>query len=206
MIKNSPTADSLSRRSATPDQLNKWKWLILSFTVLLIFAAAFWFYMTPYLALGGMRRAAQNRNAEEFSSYIDFPDFKENLKSELSAKMMAETVNNQNDLENNPFAPLALTLASSLVNSVVDALVSPAGIERLMRGEFGLPDAQNESASQTPKSKFPDEETHDIAAGYESLNKFSVQAAPKGKPDQRVKLVMERRGLFGWQVTSLKLP
>ena len=60
-----------------------------------------------------MSRAARNLDADTFSGYIDYPQFRENLKSELKAEML---VNLQNDkeLKDSPFAGIAAVAAPAI--------------------------------------------------------------------------------------------
>lgn len=172
-----------------------------------ITAVAVWFYFTPHLALIGMRSSAQNRDAKTFCSYIDFPLLKDNLKSELNAKMLVEM--NKNEMKNNPFSGLAMALGPAMVNNMVDAYVSPAAIERAFKGEY---DSNQQSSPQDPKAPgvaqtfnpdFVNEQKGEVTTDYDSFNQFVVSYRPKAGTSSS--LVFERRGLWNWQLISIKL-
>lgn len=173
---------------------------------IVIAAVAVWLYFTPHLALRGMRSSAQNRDAKTFSSYIDFPVLKENLKAELNAKMLAEM--KKNELKNNPFSGLAMAMAPAMINNMIDAYVSPAAIERAFKGEFD----ENQSSTQGPKPPgaiqafnpdFVNEQKGEVTSRYDSFNQFVVSYKPEGGASSH--LIFERRGIWNWQLISIKL-
>jgi hypothetical protein len=164
-----------------------------------------WFYFTPYLALSSMRIAAQNRDAKTFCTYIDFPLLRENLKSELNAKMLAE-MNKDAKLKSNPFSGLALAMGPAIINNMIDAYVSPAAIERAFKGDFDSSAAgaqAPEVASQTFNPDFVNEEKGEVTRGYDSFNEFGVSYKPKSGGSS--KLIFERRGLWNWKLANIKL-
>lgn len=183
-------------------------WKIASYTLitLLLVGLGVWFYLTPYLAIRDMRSAALNRDAKTFCAYIDFPVLKDNLKSELNAKMLAE-MNKDQKLKDNPFSGLAMTMGPAIVNNMVDGFVSPAGIELLFKGDFN-PNQQGASqapavATQTFSSDFINEEKGELTTGYNSYDEFEVSYKPKTGGGS--KLIFERRGLWSWKLINMKL-
>jgi hypothetical protein len=184
-----------------PARFNYWKIGTIALVSLLVVAFGVWFYLTPYLAVWNMRTAAVNRDAQTFCSYIDFPVFKENLKSELNAKML---VNMQQDqtLKDNPFSGLALTVVPTIVNNMVDAYISPAGIERLFKEGARQAEQTQNVPAQTFNEEFLSESKNEINTGYNSFSEFEVSIKPK--TGEGSKLIFERRGLFGWQLVNMK--
>ena len=168
---------------------------------------AVWFYFTPYLALMGMRSAAQNRDAKTFCTYIDFPVLRDNLKSELNTKMLAE-MNKDQRLRDNPFSGLALVMGPAIINNMIDGYVSPAGVERLFKGDYdqnsrsqsGQPPAV---ATQTFNPDFVSKEKGAVITGYDSFNEFVVGYKPLSGTGS--KLIFERRGLWNWKLVNIKM-
>lgn len=187
---------------------NYWKIATYTTIALLFVCLGVWFYLTPYLAIRDMRSAALNRDAKAFCTYIDFPVFKDNLKSELNAKMLAEMNENQ-ELEDNPFSGLAMTFAPAIVNNMVDGFVSPAGIERLFKGGFDSNQTSQGAtepatvATKTFSSDFMNEEKGELTTGYNSYDEFEVSYKPKTGGNS--KLIFERRGLWRWKLINMKL-
>lgn len=196
--------DSIYYHPASPNpknMKNKWILAVPVLGVFLFICAGVYFYATPYITLWNMRSAFVNKDAKTFCSYIDFPVFRENFKAELNAKMMSELTKNK-DLQDNPFAGLGMMMAPALINTVVDALISPAAIERLMN-EQGPGTAP--SAGTSPFKGFDENSDMDVSTGYESFNQFTVDTISKTDPAQGMKIVLERRGLFSWQLVNIKL-
>lgn len=160
-----------------------------------------WFAITPYLAMWNMRAAAVDRDAQTFSSYIDFPVFKENLKSELNAKMLFEMSKDQK-MKDNPFSGLAFAAGPTIVNNMVDAYISPAAIERLFKSDARQTGAEQNVATRTFNQDFMSEEQGEIAAGYKTFNEFQV--AYKLRSGGGTIFVFERRNLFSWQLVNMK--
>ncbi|MGQ0762681.1 MAG: DUF2939 domain-containing protein [Acidobacteriota bacterium] len=177
--------------------------------VLLVMAVVgVWFYFTPHLALLNMRSAAQNRDAKTFCSYIDFPVLKENLKSELNAKMLEEMSKDQK-MKDNPYSGLAFAIAPAMINNMIDAYVSPAAIEKAFRGDFESSKSSSQDTkapvvtTQTFNKDFVSEEKGSVSTGYESFNEFAISYKPK--TGNGSKLILERRGLWGWKLVNIKL-
>lgn len=185
-------------------------WKIATFTLIgvLIGLLGIYIYLSPYLALRNIRQSFVNKDAETFSSYIDFPRFKENFKSELNAKLMAEMSKNAQKDKDNPFAGLGMMFAGTMVNNIVDSFVSPAGIEHMMKGDFATrpSDTTQLSPDANPfKSGLIDEEKVKVLSGYKSLNEFTVDTTDKADSNKGAQLIFERRGVTGWQLVNMKI-
>ena len=166
--------------------------------VLLALLVAFW--ATPYYSVWSMKRAAQNRDATTFSSYIDFPRLRESLKAELNAKMLFDMKNNK-ELKDNPFSGLALLAAPTMINNIIDGYVTPAAIERGFKEELKLKD-QN-VATETFNKDFLTKDGISVDSAYQSSDEFHVIVT--GPEQKQNRLVFERRSLFWWQLVGMKL-
>lgn len=184
---------------------NYWKIATAALISVLIVGLGVWFYLTPYLSLYSMRSAALNRDAKEFCAYIDFPVLKDNLKSELNAKMLSNMSKDQNS-HDNPFSGIATMMAPAIINNMVDGFVSPAAIERLFKGEFNqnqqLTSQTTLVATKNFSSDFLSEEKRELTTGYSSFNEFEIYYKPKTGDGSR--LIFERRGIWSWQLTNMK--
>ena len=197
--------DSIYYHPAPPirkNMKNKWILAIPALGVFMFICAGAYVYATPYITLWNMRSAFVNKDAKAFCSYIDFPVFRENFKAELNAKMMSEMTKNK-ELQDNPFAGLGLMMAPAIINNMVDAFVSPAAIERLMNEP--TPSGEDAGKPSSPFKGFGENSDMDVSTGYESFSEFTVDTVSKTNPAQGVKIVLERRGLFSWQLVNIKL-
>ena len=61
--------------------------ITIALVSILIVLAGIAFYCTPYLAYRNIRMAAENKDAETLSEYIDFPAIKKSLKENFKAKI-----------------------------------------------------------------------------------------------------------------------
>lgn len=160
------------------------------------------FYATPYYALWSMKSAAENKDAQKFCSFIDFPVLRENLKAELSAKVLFDMKNNE-EMKNNPFAGLATVAAPAMINNMIDGYVTPAAIERAFKQDT-IPNKEKNIASQTLNKDFLNEEKGNVKSGYKNFNEFQIAFSPN-QGGQLVVIIFERRSLIYWQLTKLKV-
>ncbi|MRV74987.1 DUF2939 domain-containing protein [Duganella sp. FT92W] len=160
-----------------------------------VLAAGAWLYATPYLAVNGMRSAAEARDAGRLSGYIDFPAVKENLKGTLNAKLTGDV-----RPSDNPLAAMGSALGAMLINPMVDLFVTPEAIGQMMKGQKPTLTGTGNSNDGKPAAKA---ETH---MGYEGVNRFVVSVRKQGDDGEPVAMVMQRDGLATWKLVALRLP
>lgn len=157
-----------------------------------------WLYCTPYLAVNGMRSAAEEKNADKLSGYVDFPAVKEDLKANLNAKLTAQLGKEKGE---NPFAAMGEAMAEALINPIVEALVTPESLAIMMEGEKEqAPPAGNEGKSSESKP------TTETSMAYEGLNRFVFTVTQQKGTGGAIGLVFHREGLFSWKLAALRLP
>ena len=99
-------------------------------------------------------------------------------------------------MRGNPFAGLGAMLMPSILNRMVDSVVTPDSIAALVRaGKVARPGG-SPAATQPPE--------HDLH--YLSLNQFEVTVRRKDERGDPTNLVFERRGLFTWKLVRIDLP
>lgn len=156
----------------------------------------------PYITLHQIKSAVQQQNSEKLSENIDFPTLRQNLKEQLNAVIMKETVSQMKD---NPVAALALGFASKLVDGMVDSFVSPSGLANLMEGKKPQQKAPTETSESTP-SQSTDEKREpfkDARYTYDSTSKFSVWV--KANEGEETRFVLTRDGLK-WKLSNNVIP
>ena len=105
---------------------------------------------TPYYTLWRAREAANARDADTLSSYVDYPAVRDSLKTSLHDQM-ARQMDKQ---RNNPLGALALALGGWVSDRVVEALLTPVAVAAMLRGDStGLPPAPG-SESPAPAVRF----------------------------------------------------
>tara|TARA_B100000749_G_C18393977_1_gene451587 strand:+ start:61 stop:819 length:759 start_codon:yes stop_codon:yes gene_type:complete len=171
---------------------------------------------SPFLVVHSIQSAVERRDADALSSHVDYPAFRQNMKDQVNARIMADVAT---ELEGNAFAAFGAAIASKLVDSVVDAVVTPAGIARMMQGEKPttavikaggsggeMPSTEGPQGSGLPPeppqpAKKPFE---DASMGYQSLNRFAVTFTDDS--GEEVSFIFYRHGLADWLLTDMTLP
>ena len=145
-------------------------------------------YATPYIALNNIKKAAQAGNSDTVSKYIDYPSVRQSFKDQMNAYMLKEMAKHDND----GFAALGTMLASTMVDKMIDGIVTPEGMTMMMQGK-NLKDSAKDSVQQE-ESSIQDEHQPDYKSGYTSLNDFEMLIEDQDKAKE-VKVLMVRDGL-----------
>jgi hypothetical protein len=165
-------------------------------SVVALFGLSVWFFFTPHLAVSSMKTAAEARDTATLASYVDFPSVKESLKATLNAKIVSEVSGQQ---EENPFAALGAAMTMAFIGPMIDALVTPESLARMMEGE--KPEI-GESPSEASKAS---DSSPEVSMAYQDFNRFLVTARQKGT-DNTMTFVLSRDGIASWKLTSIQLP
>ncbi|MEZ5538722.1 MAG: DUF2939 domain-containing protein [Pseudomonadales bacterium] len=175
---------------------------LIAIPVLLVLA---YIVALPYITVYQIRDAVKNHDSSALSDHIDYPSVRQSLKDQLNAMLMGKMQGD--DMKDNPFAALGMAFAGPIVDKMVDAYVTPAGVAQLMAGEKPSLKKKNptvmptdgatiDAASEPEKEKPLD----DVALGYKSSNRFEVEDKKKG-----LRVVLRRQGL-DWKVAEIILP
>ena len=162
--------------------------------LLVIFAI--YLYASPYIALYNIKNAAEQKDADKLSGYIDFPSVKQSIKDQVKAAMVEELAASD---EQDGFEALGTMLAAAMIDPIVDGVVTPDGVALMLQGQeldFGLDD---KTTKDEPKVKDTD---IDYKAGYLSFNRFKVQIIDADDMDESLDVIMHRDGL-SWKVTRI---
>lgn len=153
-------------------------------------------YASPYLALRSIGKAIDAKDADTVAEYVDFPALRESVKGQLLIKMQAEL--QKPEMKDNPFAGLGQMLAASMVNQVVDTLVSPAGVMLML--ENGKPGKPADVAAAGVGVETKVSQRKNMAVNYQGWSKVFVH--PKDQPGG---FVFRRDGLMGWKLVAIKM-
>lgn len=157
-------------------------------------------FFSPYLALQQMRAAAARGDAEALSARVDFPALRASVKTGVQARLIGR---GRLDEQGRPTraGSMGAAVAGALLGPMVDALITPASLARLLQGvppaTAGMP-----ASAQAPASP----RRLETRMSYEHLNRFVFSIRPLGEDEEPVELVLHRRGLWAWRLVELRLP
>jgi len=187
--------------------------------VLAIVAVLGYAYASPWLALRRMKAAADNGDAATLSTYVDYPALRASLKQQLS-QLIDRRVGAEHS--NNPLLLFGAAIGQALVGPVVDAYATPDGVAALLNGipptgrpgqrpppateseqapTAAAPAAQPAAPASAPES---DASRPRSTAGYRGINEFAVTWQHSAN-EQRYAAILQRHGLFSWQLTAVEL-
>jgi len=185
--------------STQQENIMKKSLVIGIFGLFIAYAAA-----SPYITIYQIKSAVDAKDGESLSEHIDFPSVRQSLKDQMNAVVMEKM--QSEDMKSNPFAALGMAFAGTMVDKMVEAYVTPAGISKLMSGEnpSKSQDKNNSnSAGFSPQSSNKKKAFEDVSMGYKSLSKFEVSGKKHGEDSAR--FILRRNGLE-WQLTEIILP
>ena len=180
------------------------KRILLPVFLLIALGAFFWLYTGPQRALRDIKAAADAGDVEGIRERVDVPAVKESLKEQLNAMMTLKLATDK-DLKANPFASLGMLFAGRIVETMVDAAVTPAHLAALLKGNWAEA-FKKEAVAPTGAHAAPaNDNTAQISGAYDSMDRYTVHVLNKQTHKQAVALTLRREGL-SWRLTSVQLP
>lgn len=150
----------------------------------------------PRLSVSAIESAIVEQDAQALADHVDFPALRQNLKDQLNAMVTKDTLT---DADENPFAALAAGFATTLVDSMVDALVTPRGLTAIMEGNDLSWNGRPVETAQSDKEQL----FNDARYTYDSAKQFSVWVP--GDAGEELRLVLQRKGL-SWKLVNIIVP
>lgn len=169
----------------------KAKFILVTVLVLL---AAYGLAM-PYYTINEMRVAALERDAQALSAHIDFPGVRQSFKDQFKVVLHSKLPDKPND---NVLAKIGAGFATVVVDGVIDFMVTPEGIQRLMSGAKLYEADERERGASREDKPFAN-----VSRRYASFNRFV--ATVKTDAGEPIDFVLHRRGL-GWKLAEIRLP
>lgn len=155
----------------------------------------------PVFATRSLVRAARSGDEAALARLVDFPAFRQSLKDELNARLMAEM--RAEGGGDDALSGLGMLLAPTVVSGAVDAFVTPQAVAVMVRSGRA-PKARPDGADAEPANA--DGSEVKLTYGYRDLNTFAVTLTRKDRPGEPVVLLMERRGVVDWKLAAIDLP
>ena len=163
--------------------------------ILLLIVLCLGYIVWPYISVWKLYGAIRAENPEAISDRIDFPSLRISLKEQMNAFVMKEMVNDKN-MDDNPFAGLAAVFLPKMVESMVEAYVTPAGITQMF--ESGAFKAGKPSEGQKTSSEPASERLKKIKfAFFSNPAKFVIKT-------EDVDFVLRLRD-WTWKLTEVRL-
>lgn len=157
-------------------------------------------FVSPFISAQALIRAARTGDQAGLERHVDFPAFRESLKTELNARAAIEIRERAGD--DRGLAALGMLLAPSLVEGAVDSFVTPQAIAAMVRSAERPEPEQPAPPEDTPA--VPKDKVHQAWA-YRGMNTFAVTLTREDQPDQELILIMTRRGPFSWKLSGVDL-
>lgn len=208
--------------------------IIITVILVVVIAVLGYGYASPYLALDRLKRAADARDAQTVSEYVDYPALRESLKEQV-AGLLTRRLHGSG----NPLAALGAMIGVALIGPMVDAYATPDGVAALLNGmpprgnpndrppapvqdaagnsvtsnsagngsPNGLPNGAAHppaTATQSPAATQQPPEPPQTTAGYRGINEFVV-TYQHGVGDTRYSAILRREGLFSWKLAAVDL-
>ncbi len=155
----------------------------------------------PVLTVRALVRAAETGDEAALERLVDFPAFRESLKEQLTGRLMAE-MREDPRADDSALAGLGMLFGPMLVDGAVDALVNPQAIAAMVE-TAEAPDPADAIAPAEPEAKDGDIRK---SYAYRDLNTFVLGLTDPERPDETLKLLLKRDGLFGWKLSGVELP
>lgn len=181
---------------------------LLIIVLLALLALVGYFIASPYLALNNIKNAAQNKDIDTISAYVDFPSVRSGIKEQLKSELSKDIDLTQKDT--NDFETLGAMMAIGMIDGLVDTMITPNNLGVLLEGkDFAKQLSQADDTLANDDDNQPASNALDkdwqIDTAYQSTNQFVVNIT---NPDngKQAQAVLQRDGLFGWKVVKLNLP
>lgn len=177
--------------------------LLKGLLVLAVLAFVGAYFGSPVLAVQSLIKAAEAGDAEALERKVDFPALRQSLKDEMAGRFADELREKAGGLGAG-LGGLGMALAPSLADSAVDALVTPRVVAEVVRtGQ--RPETRDVVRGGDAEPKATDGRLH-RAYGYRDLNTFVIKLSREDRPEQPLRLLMTRHGLFDWKLSGVEFP
>ena len=139
------------------------------------------YFASPAYALWQLKEAVEQEDRDKIRALIDF----DAVSADLRRQVDSELVKAAREAKESGWLPLEAIgrLGALAGDRKIRKLLEPGGLEQMI-------------ASGEVRPSFE----------YLTLDRVRVKLKRPGEADIPVSLIMERRGLFGWQVIKLELP
>lgn len=175
--------------------------VLIGTAVAVVVAVVVAWAIAPIVAAQSLIKAAKAGDAAKIERLVDFPSLRESLKDELEAELVTR-MRRDPRIADSGLGGLAMMLAPSLLAGAVDSFVTPHGVAQMVT-TAEAPDPTRLDPPE-PSDARDGDDIHQ-SWGYRGLNEFAVTLTDRDQPDQRLALILERRGPFAWKLAAVDL-
>jgi hypothetical protein len=142
-------------------------------------------------------------------SHVDLPAVRDSLKGQIDERLERSLA--KRAAKRDPLAQLGALFGAAVIDKAIDTTVTPETIAEVVR-TAKAPDPRKSALAPPPEadegSSTGAAPAPKVKAGFAmtGLNRFDVRLSPADRPNERLTLVLHRRGLFDWKVTDVELP
>ena len=169
------------------------RWIVAASAVLASFVLAY--LASPYLAVRHFVRAARNGDADRLAASVDFPAVRAGLKPQLAAAVAAR-VERDPGVRENPLADIGLMLVPTILDRMVDSVVTPNGIATLVRLGRTSPSSGTGGAPGRVDYRY----------GYAGIDHFRLTVRRRDNGEQSIGMTFERRRWLAWKLVRIDIP
>ena len=157
----------------------------------------------PWMAAAQLTAALKSGDPDAIGRMVDFPSVRSSLSTQLTARINEEARNDP-QARDNPFAGLVTLLAPTIVNQLVNVIVTPEGLAKLSR-EAQRAEAESD-ARHRAKGKDRDREEGGMGKpvlAYSGINTFTATYSSRSKG--KTVWVLGRDKLFFWKLKKVEV-
>ena len=155
-------------------------------------------YASPYIAINGIRTAAQEGDTKKLKKMIDFPEVRSSMKEQIKS---AVTIKMTKELSDNPFAAFGMAMVGGMVDNLVDDLVTPTAIKAMLVDGKTPQEAENSTKDDSTTNQ---SSSSNQSWGYTGINTFEVKSWDPENKVATVSFIMERQGIGGWILNDVE--
>lgn len=175
-------------------------------SIMLVVALAIltsWTYYSPYYTVKQLQAAAVAGDAVALNQYVDFPALRESIRGQMTVAMNSKLA----ELKDNPFAALGAMMATAMINSMVDAMITPSAIAAAMtKGQRPSPIRTSDVGKDPSPGQQPAQETPKqpvkFKYRYVGINRFEITGVSEDPAERPIKMTLLRDG-FGWKLVAI---
>ena len=191
---------------------------LIAAVMLVLIGLAVYVGAGPFITMHRINSAIVAEDSARLAEEVDFESLRQSLSEQFSARVVAKS---QQQMDENPFAAIAAGFASLVVEKMVNAMVTPAGVIALIRESSDKARDKKPPAQDTKKEPSTPAESDapatdenaerrardDMFAGaaFEFYDADLFVATVGTRPDNSTRFAFKREGLR-WKLSNIVLP
>lgn len=165
---------------------------IIGAVALFAVLAGVWYVASPWMALSGMRDAAEAGDADTLEGYIDFAELRETTKSQMREKMAAEIA----DPKGEGMEGMSMMMGMAFIDPLIDQMLTPETMRAIIL-------QKNKAALTEGKAEPEQTDSDDWTVERTGFNEFRV--TPKSEDGKPVPSMIFKRDGLSWKLSKLDM-